>query len=65
LVPELLSEIQEVQMICPGCGSESEMAYSAFSNGLVCLQPGCGFEIEMSIVEAHQIMEPVGELVCV
>ena len=52
-------------MICPGCGIENEMAYSALSNGLVCLEPGCGFEIEMSVTEAHEILEPAGELVCV
>jgi hypothetical protein len=49
-------------MICPGCGNENEMAYSVLSNGLICLQPGCGFELEMSIDEAHQVMEPAGEV---
>jgi hypothetical protein len=65
LAVELLLETQEVFMICPGCGIENEMAYSALSNGLVCLEPGCGFEIEMSVPEAQQILEPAGELVCV
>ena len=44
-------------MVCPGCGKENEMAYSVLSNGLICLEPGCGFELEMSIDEAHQVME--------
>ena len=52
-------------MICPGCGQENEMAYSVLSNGLICLESGCGFELEMSIEEAHQVMEPSVEvLVC-
>jgi len=50
-------------MICPGCGSENEMAYSALSNGLVCLVPSCGFELEMTIEDAHQVLETVDDLV--
>jgi hypothetical protein len=49
-------------MICPGCHHENEMAYSVLSNGLVCLDPNCGFELEMSIEEAHQVMEPSVEV---
>src|SRR5688572_11027423 len=33
-------------MICPGCGTENEMAYSVLSGGLICLEPACGFEME-------------------
>lgn len=51
-------------MICPGCGSENEMAYSVLSNGLVCLEPACGFEGEMDLHEAHQVLEPEEEMVC-
>jgi hypothetical protein len=51
-------------MICPGCGSKNEMAYSVLSNGLICLEPGCGFEIEISAVEAIQIMDPSAALIC-
>jgi hypothetical protein len=52
-------------MICPGCGTENQMAYSVLSNGLVCLEPDCGFEMEMSVLEAHEVLEPMGELVCI
>lgn len=51
-------------MICPGCGSKNEMAYSGLSNSLICLESGCGFEIEMSVLEALNILEPVRELAC-
>jgi hypothetical protein len=51
-------------MICPGCRNENEMAYSALSNSLVCLEPGCGFELEMDPLEAQQILETEEELVC-
>lgn len=51
-------------MICPGCGSENEMAYSVLSNGLICLEPGCGFELEVDALEAHQVLETEEELVC-
>ena len=51
-------------MICPRCGAKNEMAYSALSQGLVCLEPDCGFEIEMPAYEAHEILEPADELVC-
>ena len=64
LAAEVLKEKREVHMICPGCGKENEIAYSALSNGLVCLEPGCSFEIEMSVLEARQVLEPVGELIC-
>ena len=50
-------------MICPGCGSDNEMAYSVLSNGLVCLEPGCDFELEMPVTEALEVLEPEGELV--
>jgi hypothetical protein len=53
-------------MICPGCSTENEMAYSVLSNGLICLEPGCGFEIELSCEEAQQILEieSDAELIC-
>ncbi len=51
-------------MTCPGCGSKNEMAYSVLSNGFICLEAGCGFEIEMSAVEALQVLEPAKELIC-
>ena len=51
-------------MVCPGCGSPNEMAYSVLSNSFICLEPGCGFELEMPLVEAHEILEPQDELVC-
>ncbi len=50
-------------MVCPACGSENEMAYSVLSSSLICLETGCGFEIEMSAIEALQILEPVPELI--
>ena len=52
-------------MICPGCGTEDQIAYSVLSSGLICLEPGCDFEIEMSTEDAHKVMEPSEELVCV
>ena len=51
-------------MICPGCGSEDEMAYSVLSNGLVCLEPGCGFEWEIDPFQAQELLETADELVC-
>ena len=48
-------------MICPGCGMENAMAYSALSNGLICLEDGCNFEIEMPIHEARQVIEVTPE----
>ena len=51
-------------MICPGCGSENETAYSVLSNSLVCLEPECGFELEMNRAEAHEVLETEEELVC-
>ena len=51
-------------MICPGCRSENEMAYSVLSNGFVCLEPTCGFELEMEPVQAQEVLEPEKELVC-
>ena len=51
-------------MICPGCGSENEVAYSVLSNGLVCLEPGCSFELEIEPLVAHQVLETEEELVC-
>ena len=51
-------------MMCPGCSSENEMAYSALSNGFVCLEPNCGFELEMEPAQAQQALEPKEELVC-
>ena len=52
-------------MVCPGCGSENEMAYSVLSNGLICLEENCGFELEMPLDEALEVIEPTPELVCV
>ena len=61
----MLTHFQEgKRMICPGCQSENEMAYSVLSNSLVCLDPDCGFELEMDPVEAQQILETEEELVC-
>ena len=34
-------------MTCPLCAGKNEMAYSALSNGFVCLEANCGFELEM------------------
>lgn len=51
-------------MICPGCNSGNEMAYSVISNGFICLEPGCGFELEMEPVQAQDVLEPKEELVC-
>jgi hypothetical protein len=51
-------------MICPGCCSENEMAYSVLSNGFICMEPACGYEIEMEREEAHMVLEPEEELVC-
>ncbi len=50
-------------MICPQCRTENEMAYSILSNSLICLTPDCGFEIEMSAVDARELLEPMEELV--
>ena len=51
-------------MICPGCGSENEMAYSVLSNGFVCLETNCGFEVEMEAAQANEVVEIEVELVC-
>ena len=51
-------------MICPGCGTENEMAYSVLSKGLVCLDADCGFELPIEPLEAHEILESEEELVC-
>ena len=51
-------------MTCPLCAGKNEMAYSALSNGFVCLEANCGFELEMEPVEAQQILELEEELVC-
>ena len=51
-------------MICPTCSSEYEMAYSALSNGFICLESDCGFELEMDPVQAREVLEPEEELVC-
>ena len=51
-------------MVCPVCGSKSEMAYSALSSSLICLEASCGIEIEMPAIEAKQILEPAQELIC-
>ena len=48
-------------MVCPGCGTENRMAYSVLSNGLICLEEGCGFEMEMSVREAHEVMDVTPE----
>ena len=50
-------------MICPGCGSKSEMAYSVLSNGLICLEAGCGFELEVDPLDAYEVLESEEELV--
>jgi hypothetical protein len=50
-------------MICPICKSDSEMAYSVLSNGMVCLESDCGFEVEMEPSEAQEVLESVEELV--
>jgi hypothetical protein len=65
LATEVLSNFQEeLNMICPGCGSENEMAYSALSNGLICLETGCDFELEIPRSEANEILAMEEELVC-
>jgi hypothetical protein len=51
-------------MICPTCRSENEMAYSALSNGFVCLETACGFELEMEPIQAQEVLETQEELVC-
>ena len=51
-------------MICPLCRVDSEMAYSSFLNGFICLGPTCGFELEMDASDAAQvILTPEEELV--
>jgi len=52
-------------MVCPRCGTENEMAYSVLSCGLICLEPACGFELEMSMEEAHEVLQVTEEFVCV
>jgi hypothetical protein len=37
------------------------MAYSALSNGLICLEDACNFEIEMPIDEAREVIEVTPE----
>jgi hypothetical protein len=62
---EMLSHLRgATNMICPGCNSEHEMAYSALSHGFVCLEPNCGFELEMEPHQAMQVLEFEEELVC-
>jgi len=51
-------------MICPGCRSEGDMAYSVISNGFICMESGCGFELEMEPVQAQQVLEHEEQLVC-
>ena len=51
-------------MICPGCGSDSEMAYSVLSNGLICLEDDCDFELEVDATQAQEVLETEAELVC-
>ena len=51
-------------MICPGCKTENEMAYSILSNSFTCLEPNCGFELEMEPAQALQVLEVEEELVC-
>ena len=48
-------------MICPKCLIEDEIAYSALSNGLVCLVPECGWEQELDSVEAYELLIGVKE----
>ncbi len=48
-------------MICPRCLTEGEVAYSALSNGLVCLIPDCGWEQELDAAEAFEMLEAVEE----
>ena len=48
-------------MICPKCLTEDEIAYSALSNGLVCLVPECGWEQELDSAEAYQLLIGVKE----
>jgi hypothetical protein len=64
---KMLNKITEVNMICPVCNSQYEMAYSSLSNSFVCLEPKCGFEMEISPANANLLMacvEPAEELVC-
>ena len=65
MAAEVQGDFEEVNvMTCPGCRSEHEMAYSALSNGFVCLEENCGFEIEMEHADAMQVLEFEEELVC-
>jgi hypothetical protein len=51
-------------MICPICRSDSEMAYSSFLSGFICLGPTCGFELEMEDRDAAElVLSPEEELV--
>ena len=62
---EVLKSFKEVRsMICPGCKTENEMAYSTLSNSFTCLEPNCGFELEMEPAQALQVLEVEEELVC-
>ena len=61
----MLSDLRGgTNMICPGCNSKHEMAYSALSHGFICLEPNCGFEFEMEPAQAMQVLEFEEELVC-
>jgi hypothetical protein len=51
-------------MICPRCGSDSEMAYSILSNGFICLESSCGYEVEMTADEAQKVFHRMEELIC-
>jgi len=49
-------------MICPAC--KSEMAYSIFLHGFICLDHACGLELEMENSDAELILQETPELVC-
>jgi hypothetical protein len=61
LATELLMRKRRCKMLCPGCGKENAMAYSALSNGLICLEESCGFELEMSYRDAQEVIEMTPE----
>ena len=52
-------------MICPKCETETELAYSMLSKSLICLEEGCDFEVEMSMDDARELLEPEDELIYV
>jgi len=55
-------------MICPNCLKNAEIAYSAMSESLICLEPGCSWERRMDENEtfelffgSRKVRESIGE----